>query len=342
MKKIKTVFIVAVLISIPILLFGKDDRAVTGEDTPKMREAYEMYVLGEGNPAFAMNNEANFYLIKGDTENAILKYLEALKVSPGNVLISNNLSWAYIVAGKYERAKKLLEKTIVVAKEGASTNFYLGVVNLKLGNINDAKKYLEKAVELDSNHPYSHYYLAKTYEAEGFIQKAVLEAETAAYILGDVWNPEVALYLGNLYGQAGMFQKAILQYTKLVDEPEYAFEAYYGLGVSYGHFNDFDRSEKNFLKAKEFDKKDPRVYFGLGKIYSTKEDELGKALKNAEKALSLDEKNPRYFHLIGWIYYKMGEYEDALKHFRLAQKYDPENKEYGRQIRTLERALNEK
>ena len=332
----------AILVFIPALLFGKEDRAVTDEDNPKMREAYEMYVLGESNPAFALNNEANLYLDKGDVENAIIKYLEALKISPGNVLISNNLSWAYIVAGRYEKAKKLLEKTIAVAEGSASTNYYLGVVNLKLGNIGDAKKYLERAVELDSAHPYSHYHLAKAYEAEGLIQKALLEAETAAYILGDVWNPEVALYLGDLYGRAGMFQKAILQYQKLLDEPEYAFDAYYGLGVSYGHFNDFDMSEKNFLKAKELDKKDPRVYYGLGKLYSTKEDELDKALKNAEKALGLDEKNPRYFHLIGRIYYQMGELEDALKYFKLAQKYDPENKEYGRQVRVLERALNKK
>jgi tetratricopeptide (TPR) repeat protein len=342
LKKIKIVFAVILLVALPAVLLGKDDKPVTDEDTPRMREAYEMYVLGEGNPAFALNNEGNFYLDKGDVKNAIDKYLEALKISPGNVLISDNLAWAYIVAGEYEKAKKLLEKTIAVDREGASTNYCLGVVNLKLGNIDDAKKYLEKAVELDSAHPYSHYHLARAYEAEGFIQKALLEAETAAYILGKVWNPEVALYLGNLYGRAGMFQKAILQYRKLVDEPAYAFEAYYGLGVSYGHFNDFERSEKNFLRAKELNKKDPRVYYCLGKLYSTKEDELGKAMKNAEKALSMDEENPKYHHLIGVIYYKMGEFEDALKYFRLAHKYDPENKEYGRQVRVLERALNEK
>ena len=101
------------------------------------------------------------------------------------------------------------------------------------------------SVTLDSNHPYSHYYLSKVYLKDGDIAEALTEGELAALILGNVWNPDVALHLGDLYARAEMFQKALLQYQKLVDEKDYAYEAHYGLGIVYGSFGDFEKAEEH-------------------------------------------------------------------------------------------------
>ena len=322
--------------------YAKEEEPVTTNDSPKMREAYERFVLGENNPACIKNNEGNFFLIKGRYDEAIGKYREALRLDPTNTLILNNLSWALIMAGRYEEAVETLKTSITVDPKKPSTNFDLGVAYWMLSDHKSAKGYLESAVTFDPAHPYTHYYLSKVYRGEGDLKKAILQGELAAYILGNVWNPEVALYLGDLYGEAGMFQKALLQYQKLVDEKEYAFEANYNLGIAYGAFGDFEKAEKHLSMALDLNDDDPMVYYALGKLYSQKDDTLKKALGYAEDALKSDPTNHRFLYLVGWIYYRMGDDEDALVFMKKALDADPKNGDYRSQVRILEEELSRK
>ena len=324
------------------IIFAKEDGDAYKNNTPKMKEIYEVFILNENNPAVKLNNEGNLLLIGKDYLKAIEKYLEAQKLDPNNPLILDNLAWAYIMNGNYDKSIEVSRSSISENKGNATSYYYRGVAYFYTGNIKLAEEDLSKAISLDQNYPYTHYYLAHVYERKGYIEEALFEAETAAFILGDVWNPEVALFLGDLYAKAGMFQKALLQYQKLIDEPEYAFEAYYGLGVCYGYFGDFNKSEKNFLKAKDLDDENPMVSYGLAKLYSTDKTKLKKSLDYAQEALSEDEENPKYLYLVGWVYYQMGEIEDALRFIKEASSRDIENSEYKKQVKMLEEELSKK
>ena len=340
MKKI--LIVILVFTSIIGTAIAKEKEAVTEEDNPKIKEAYEYFVLGETNPAYALNNEANFYAIKGMTDEAIEKYLDALELSPGNPIILNNLAWTYIMTGDFDQALTFLNQSINIDSTNPSTNFYLGVAHWESGNIEKAQNYLDAAISLDPTHPYSHYYRAKVYEGEGDFEKALKEVEIAAFILDNdkMWNPDVALYLGDLYAKTDMLQKAILQYQKLTSEPGYEFDAYYGLGVAYGRFEDFDKSEAYFLMAMDIDDDDPTLNYALSKLYSTRDEYLKKAMKFAEKALKYEPENPKFLYLVGWIYYRMGETKNALEFIKEASGHDPENETYRYQVDLLERELD--
>ena len=335
----KVSFIAVLIFVLTVFLpvaFAKDDSVLDRDDSPKMREIYEMYVLNEDNPAYAKNNEGNLYAIKGDIESAKKMYQEALKLDPVNTLILNNLAWVLIVGGEYDEALTVLTQSMLIDGENPSALFYTGVVHYLMDDMPEAKRNMTASIILDPTNPYVHYYLARVYEAQEDIENALLEAEAAAYILGDVWNPDVALFLGDIYGKAEMFQKAILQYQKLVDDPEYAFDAYYSLGVSYGRYDDFEKAEANFLKAMDLDKKNPAVHYGLGKLYSTKDDLLNKSLSHAEEALKSDPEDPEYLYLVGWVYYRMQDMELAHEYISRALEQDPGNEVYLYQKRVLE------
>jgi len=335
----KAFFIAALMCALMITSFvalAREDSVLDRDDSPKMREIYEMYVLNENNPAFAMNNEGNLYAITGDIESAQEMYREALKLDPVSTLILNNLAWVLIIDGEYDEAMTVLTQSRLIDEENPSAFFYTGVAYYQTNDIAEAKRNLIASILLDPSNPYVHYYLAKAYDAEGDIENALLEAETAAYILGDVWNPDVALFLGDIYGKAEMFQKAILQYQKLVGDPEYAFAAYYRLGVSYGRFGDFEKAEANFLKALSLDKRNPAVHYGLAKLYSTQDDMLKESLSHAEEALRSDPENPEYLYLVGWVYYRMQEMELAHEYISRALEQDPDNEVYLYQKRVLE------
>ncbi len=133
-----------------------------------------------------------------------------------------------------------------------------------------------------------------------------------------------------------MFQKAILQYQKLLDEKEYAFDANYGLGIAYGNFGDFDKAETHLKMALDLNEDDPMVYYALGKLYSQRDDKLKKALGYAEKALKFEPKNARFLYLVGWIYYRLNDPESALTYISDALNADPENATYREQVKLLE------
>jgi len=338
----KRIIPVALTVLIAVSTAGaKEEEIVTKSDPPKLREAYEFFVLEEKNPAFVLNNEGNFLSIKGKYDEAEKKYREALTAAPNETLILNNLAWTLILEGRYQDSLDYLKKSIALDPKVASTNFYLGVNNWMLGDYKSAEKYLRIATTLDPNHPYSHYYLSKVYRDNGDIEDALLEAELSAFILdkAKIWNPDVALLLGDLYGRMEMFQKAILQYQKLVDEKDYAFEANYGLGVAYGKFGDFEKAEKHLKMALDLNDNDPMANYAMGKLYSGYDNTLKKALGYAEKALKYEPDNGRFLYLVGWIYYRLGDKEAALTYIRKASAADPENTSYRYQVKVLEKEI---
>jgi tetratricopeptide (TPR) repeat protein len=334
----KTIVLTLLLLISVTVVSAKEEGPVTRNDSPKMREAYEYFVLEEKNPTLALNNEANFLSIKGRYEEAIVKYREALTVAPNETVILNNLSWTLMLAGRYAEALETLNKSVALDPKNPSTCFYLGVADWMLEDPKKAQVYLRMAVTLDPNHPYSHYYLSKVYLREGDLKDALSEGELAALILdnGKTWNPDVALYLGDLYGRAEMFQKALLQYQKLIDEKDYAYEAHYGLGVTYGSFGDYEKAENHLKMAVALNEDDPMVFYALGKLYSQRDDKLKKALDYAEKALKFEPENGRFLYLVGWIHYRLDDTEEALTYMKRAVAADPENSSYQSQVKILE------
>ncbi len=333
---------ILILLVCSSIAFSIDEEVVTKSDSPKMREAYEYFVLEEKNPAFILNNEANFLSIKGRYEEAIEKYRQALAVAPNETLILDNLAWTLIVTDRCPEALEYLKKSIAIDPKNPSTSFYLGVAYWILGDAKNSETSLRVSVTLDPNHPYSHYYLSKVYLKEGDIKDALTEGELSALILGNVWNPDVALYLGDLYARAEMFQKALLQYEKLIGEKDYAYEAHYGLGIVYGKFGDFEKAENNLTMALKLNNDDPLVYYALGKLYSERDDKLKKALDNAEKALTYEPENGRFLYLAGWISYRMNDTEKALIYMKKALAADPENATYRYQVKVLEEEMSRK
>jgi tetratricopeptide (TPR) repeat protein len=342
MKRIIPAILTLLILSVAVVAAAKDEEIVTKGDSPKMREAYEYFVLEEKNPAFALNNEGNFLSIKGRYEEALDKYGRALAIAPNDTLILNNYAWTLILAGRYSESLEPLKKSAALDPKKPSTNFYLGVAYYLSGDHKSAEKYLRVSTTLDPSHPYSHYYLSKVHLKEGDLTDALTEGELAALILGNVWNPDVALYLGDLYARAEMFQKALLQYQKLVDDKDYAYEAHYGLGIVYGSFGDFEKAEEHLTVALGLADDDPQVYYALGKLYSQRDDKLKKALGYAEKALKYEPDNGRFLYLVGWILYRMDNKEEALGYMKKALVADPENGTYRYQVKVLENEITGK
>ena len=96
-----------------------------------------------------LNNKAQEYMDKGDTESAIARYEASLDLD-GNVFETRyNLGIAYLDAKKYDKAKEMLEKASELKPDNADTYYSLAVATdemnyLEIDKIKNPEKYIEE------------------------------------------------------------------------------------------------------------------------------------------------------------------------------------------------------
>ncbi len=105
--------------------------ATLHEDLDKKLEIYQKAVkLFPGSPR-AYNNVAYIYLAKGEYNKAKEELRQAEKIAPKHAGVLNNLGIIAGIEKNYAKAEAYFEKA---QKEGLSTNYYMGVLNITKGN----------------------------------------------------------------------------------------------------------------------------------------------------------------------------------------------------------------
>lgn len=90
------------------------------------------------------------------------------------------------------------------------------------------------------------------------------------------------------------------------------------LGVSYQGAGDFERSDKNFETALEFDKKNIAVLNNYSYYLALRGKNLDKAVDMIKTANSLEPNQPTIQDTYGFVLYKQQKYKDAEKWFKKA------------------------
>lgn len=124
-------------------------------------------------------NLGNYYMQKGNDQEAVNEYRLALKDSPNTPIILNNLAWLTFKQGKSD-ALPLAEKAHRLAPANAQIADTYGWILLKFGHAKEAVPILEKATTASRNTPTIEYHYAaalaktgNTVEARKLLQKII-------------------------------------------------------------------------------------------------------------------------------------------------------------------------
>jgi len=145
-------------------------------------------------------------------------------------------------------------------------NVELGVGYLKRGNEGDIDVALgkfKKAVSLNPGFALGHSMLANVYD-----QKGLFESAEKHYKLSIKYNnnqPDIINNYANFLCQRKKYKKAITNYMKVVDNPQYKTpaSAYENAGVCAYKANNYTDSEKYFRKALTLHEKQPNSLYYL-------------------------------------------------------------------------------
>ncbi|MEG3975720.1 tetratricopeptide repeat protein [Microcoleus sp. herbarium8] len=233
---------------------------------------------------YAYNNRGLVYRDKGDNDNALKDYTEAIKLDPKNAVPYSNRGKVYLDKGDKDNAFKDFNEVIKLDPKDATAYSNRGKVYLDKGDKDNAFKDFNEVIKLDPK-------------------------DATAY------NNR-----GGVYHDKGDKDNALKDYTEAIKlDPKLAF-AYYNRGLVYYKKGDYDNAFKDFNEAIKLDPKNANAYHTRGAVYYKKGDN-DNALKDFNEAIKLDPKDANSYLYRGFFYEEMGNQEKAIADFQTALLY---------------------
>ena len=131
------------------------------------------------------NNLGLVYRQKGNIGKAEALYKKAIELNPRNVNAYNNLANLYQAIGNDEEAIDLYKKAIEINSNYAMAYYNLGLVYYNMGNKEEAKESYKKAIEINRDNPFAHNQLARLYYYEKEYDLAIKHLDIA----GELGHP---------------------------------------------------------------------------------------------------------------------------------------------------------
>lgn len=207
------------------------------------------------------------------------------------------------------------------------TRLRLGANYARIGKLDDA---VEQLVLIEKSNPedrQSRYLLALIYSAQKKFDKAAEEYE----VILKSWTAEspdsgdAYFYLGQLYYSQHDYEKAVVQFKKVLELNPQNVELLSFLGALYVDMNREDDAIVMFKKVLELDSNNDAALNSLGYIYAERGSNLEEAMKLINHALAIVPDSAAYLDSLGWVHYKQGKYQEALKFLMKADEkmHDP-------------------
>ncbi len=159
------------------------------------------------------------------------------------------------------------------------------------------------------------------------IELALAELDELARELPDQYEPHYRK--GNLLRARDRFEEAVRAYdtaVELLGEPAPRhWSILYFRGVALERSKQWNRAEADFLKALELEPEQPFVMNYLAYSWVEQERNLDEAKAMLVRAVELRPEDGYIIDSLGWVYYRLGEYENAVKYLERAVELQPQD-----------------
>ena len=142
-------------------------------------------------------------------------------------------------------------------------------------------------------------------------------------------GPEPLISVGDILRSHERFVEAAAAYDRAIDrigtlEPRH-WSLLYARGIALERSKLWPRAEADFLKALEFEPEQPYVLNYLGYSWVDQGLNLDRAQGMIKKAVRLRPHDGYIVDSLGWVYYRLGDYEKAVRELERAVELRPED-----------------
>lgn len=216
-------------------------------------------------PAFASINDIEDLLLakrlfetgqmnerNGNTEDAIQKYMEAIKLDPNNDAYYAVLAEAYhkLPSPNWNEVEKAYLRAIELSVENDNYHFNLSETYAAQGKYEEAAEALATAIEINDEKAIYFDRLSSALFKIGLENEAFSAGEAAMELEPE--NLDYRFHLAEIYRQIKGWDRAIVNYDKIIkQDPEYG-DAYCGMAIIYYQRGEREKAETAHLDCKQW------------------------------------------------------------------------------------------
>jgi tetratricopeptide (TPR) repeat protein len=199
------------------------------------------------NNDLAHNNLGAALLGKGQIDEAIRQYQEAIRLNPGYAEAHNNLGAALLGKGQTDEAIRQYQEALRLKPDYANAHSNLGIALARKGQIDEAIRQYQEAIRLKPDHVDAHNGLGVALDKKGQTDEAIRQLQEAIRLKPD--HADAHYNLGVACYQQGRADEAIRQFQKALRlKPDHA-QAHNNLGVALGLKGQTDEAIRQFQEA---------------------------------------------------------------------------------------------
>jgi protein O-mannosyl-transferase len=268
----------------------------------------------------AYNDLGDALLQKGQVEEAMLNFQQALQINPDFDLACDGLGVALLQKGRVGEAISYFQRALQIKPDNEEACYDLGNAVLQEGKVDKAVALYHQALQIKSDYVEAHNNLGNALLQTGDVERAIVQFQQALQL-----NPDFAkarVNLGNALLQKGSVDEAVAQFQQALQlNPDLA-DADYDLGnvsLQKGQVDDAVAFYEQALKIKP-DYAEAQNNLGEALLREGKVDD---AVLLFGKALAI---NPNYavaqFNL-GLALSRRGDLAGAITHYQNALEINP-------------------
>ncbi len=296
---------------------------------------------------------AKLFIAKGDTSSAVNWYQKGLNENPEFVTCLEELLDVYRIQKKWDDAASLLSQSISRDVSNIQNYLLLGELYYQQGDTVAAVAEFDHVIELFPDDFRAYFSLASLYYQQGEWEPAEINFKKSIELNKDFsrsWitlgllylrtqklesaeehfklavaalpdDPHINFLLGSVLNQRRKTDEAISYLEICLRIDSNYVDAMSTLAMIYDDKKVHQKSDSLYQAALTARPNDPLLMNNYSYSLSVRGIKLKEAIALAQKAVAADSTNGAYLDTLGWIYFKQGDYPNALEYISKAIKY---------------------